>query len=214
MEQTCLFVGLGNPGPQYEWTRHNMGYLVIRALALSMGWHFQEDKRFNALVTRGVIGKTSVHLLLPLTYMNLSGTAVRRYLDFFKLPFSCLVVVTDDIALSFGKLRLKTMGSAGGHNGLKSVETHLGSAHYIRLRMGIGHPGERELARYVLESFTPEELKILPTFVDRGVDVLLRLLKESVSHVMNAVNTAPSKDRLVLLPKKESIDLTKPPLQG
>lgn len=191
-----------------------MGYLVIKAFALSMGWHFKEDKRFNALVTKGVIGETSVHLLLPLTYMNLSGTAVRRYLDFFKLPSSCLVVVTDDIALSFGKLRLKTMGSAGGHNGLKSVETHLGSSQYIRLRMGIGHPGGKELAGYVLDSFSPEELKILATFVDRGVEVLLRLLKESVSHVMNVVNTAPSKDRLVPLPKKESIDLTKPPLQG
>ncbi len=191
-----------------------MGYLVIKAFALGMGWHFKEDRRFNALVAKGVIGEASIHLLLPLTYMNLSGTAVRRYLDFFKLPASCLVVVTDDIALSFGKLRLKTMGSAGGHNGLKSVETHLGSSHYVRLRMGIGHPGEKELAGYVLDSFSPEELKILATFVDRGVEVLLRLLKESVSHVMNVVNTAPSKDRLVPLPKKESIDLTKPPLQG
>ncbi|SPJ31900.1 aminoacyl-tRNA hydrolase [Candidatus Protochlamydia amoebophila] len=219
--QSYLFVGLGNPGLQYELTRHNMGYLVIKSLANKLGWSFKEDKRFNALISKGMVENKSVHLILPLTYMNLSGTAVKRYLDFFKFPMTNLFVVTDDISLSFGKLKLKTMGSAGGHNGLKSVETHLGTSHYNRLKMGIGHPGEKNFASYVLDVFTQEELQVLATFVDRGVEVLLRLIKESVSQVMNAVNTTPSKDRLMPLPKKlkkalekESIDLTKPPLQG
>jgi peptidyl-tRNA hydrolase, PTH1 family len=191
-----------------------MGFLVVKALAEKMGWHFKEDKRFNALVTKGVIGSTGVHLLLPQTYMNLSGTAVRRYLEYFKLPLSCVAIVTDDIALSFGKMRLKTMGSAGGHNGLKSVEAHLGTSHYIRLRMGIGHPGEKVLASYVLDPFSPDELKNLATFVGCGVEILLRLLKESTTQVMNTVNTASSKGSAEPLQKKEPIDLTKPPLQG
>lgn len=186
-----VFVGLGNPGVQYEMTRHNLGYLVVQAFAARVGWHFKDDKRLNALVTKGLIDGTVVHLLLPTTYMNVSGLAVRRYLDFFKLEATRVVVVTDDIALPFGQLRLKTMGSTGGHNGLKSVEAHLGTAHYIRLRMGIGHPGERVLANYVLEPFNREELEQLKVFVDRGVEVLTRLLKESVSQLMNTVNTKP-----------------------
>jgi PTH1 family peptidyl-tRNA hydrolase len=218
--QPYIFVGLGNPGSQYELTRHNIGHLVIKSLATQLGWQFKEEKYFNALIAKGVIENKPVHLLLPLTYMNLSGTAIRRYLDFFKFSSSHLIVVTDDISLSFGKFRLKTMGSAGGHNGLKSVESCLGTSHYNRLKMGIGHPGARNLADYVLGVFTQEELQVLTSFVDRGVEILFRLLKESVSQVMNAVNTTPSKDRIMPLPKKqialekESIDLTKPPLQG
>lgn len=146
-----IFVGLGNPGPLYEMTRHNMGFLVVRAFAQRQGWIFKEDKRFKALIVRGFIDGILVHLLLPTTYMNLSGMAVRRYLDFFKLAHDRLVVVTDDIALSFGRLRVKTMGSAGGHNGLKSVEAYLGTSRYIRLKMGIGHPGEKVLSDYVLD---------------------------------------------------------------
>jgi len=202
-----MFVGLGNPGPQYAMTRHNMGYLVVQALANKWGWRLKEDKRFNALVVKGMIGETSVHLLLPLTFMNLSGSSVRHYLEYFKLPISSVVIVTDDIALNFGDLRLKEMGSAGGHNGLKSIQSHLGTANYMRLRMGVGHPGGQGLADYVLDPFTNDELKNLVNFIDRGVEVLQRLLKENVAQVMNAVNTVPKP-----LPAKEPIDLTKPPL--
>ncbi len=185
-----IFAGLGNPGQQYEMTRHNMGYLVVKALARKMGWHFQEEDRFSAFVVKKLVNTTTVHLLLPTTYMNLSGVAIKRYLDFFKLDTKYLVIVVDDIALPFGQIRLKTKGSAGGHNGLKSIETHLGTSEYMRLRMGIGHPGEKDLVNYVLDPFSQEELKYLLTFVDRGVEALLSLLKERISQVMNAVNTA------------------------
>lgn len=187
--QVFLFVGLGNPGSEYEMTRHNMGYLVIQAFARKMGWHLKEEKRLSAYVAKGLIEEKTVHLMLPTTYMNLSGEAVRRYLDFFKLEAPSVTVVVDDIALPFGQLRLKTMGSTGGHNGLKSIEAHLGTSHYQRLRMGIGHPGPHSLVDYVLDPFTREELEKLETFINRGVDVLQRLLRESVSHVMNTVNT-------------------------
>jgi peptidyl-tRNA hydrolase, PTH1 family len=168
-----------------------MGYLVIQALAARMGWSLKEEKHFHAFVAKGTITDAMVHLLLPTTYMNLSGTAVRRYLDFFKLRANQVVVVVDDIAIPFGQLRLRPKGSAGGHNGLKSIEACLGTSDYIRLRMGIGQPQARDLVDHVLAPFNQEELKDLQTFIDRGVDVLLRLLKENLLYVMNAVNTAP-----------------------
>lgn len=211
---TFLFAGLGNPGPQYEMTRHNMGYLAVLGFAHQLGWSLKEDRRFNARVAKGTIENHTVHLILPLTYMNLSGNAVRRYVDYFKIPLNDLIVVTDDIALPFGQLRLRNMGSAGGHNGLKSVEASLGTSHYKRLRMGIGHPGEKMLVNYVLEAFSHKEQQELPTFIDRGVEVLQRLLRESFSHVMNSVNTVPRQ----AMPKQalgtEPIDLTKPPVTG
>src|SRR5262249_53882417 len=129
------------------------------------------------------------------TYMNLSGNAVRRYVDYFKVPLNSLVIVTDDMALPFGQLRLRHMGSSGGHNGLKSIEACLGTSHYKRLRMGISHPGEKTWVDYVLEPFSSTEQQELPTFIDRGVEVLQRLLKESFSHVMSSVNAVPRKKR-------------------
>lgn len=193
-------------------TRHNMGYLVVQKLAHRLGWSLKEDRRFNARVAKGGKDHHMIHLMLPLTYMNLSGNAVRRYVDYFKLPLTSLIIVTDDIALSFGQLRLRNMGSAGGHNGLKSIEACLGTTHYKRLRMGIGHPGEKMLANYVLESFSHTEQQELPTFIDRGVEVLQRLLKESFSHVMTSVNIVPRQTQQKSEP--EPTDLTKPPVTG
>lgn len=213
--QPLLFVGLGNPGPQYAMTRHNLGYLVVQQFAHRLGWSLKEDRRFNARVAKGISENKSIHLVLPLTYMNLSGNAVRRYADYFKIPLTSIIVVTDDIALAFGQLRLRLMGSAGGHNGLKSIEASLGTSHYKRLRMGIGHPGEKMLANYVLETFNHTEQQELPTFIDRGVEVLQRLLKESFSHVMTSVNTVPQQKTLKKQASEaEPIDLTKPPSIG
>lgn len=209
-----VLVGLGNPGLRYEMTRHNMGFLVIKALAELLGWQLKEEKRFNSLCVKGVFDNVVIHLVLPLTYMNLSGKALRSYLDYFKLPSNNVIVVTDDIALAFGQMRLKTMGSAGGHNGLKSIEEHLGTAQYIRLRMGISHPGVKNLAEYVLEPFSVEELIELSNVVNRGRDVLLRVAKEDISQVMNTVNTVPKPVAEKKVPIKESIDLTKPLLEG
>lgn len=186
-----VFVGLGNPGKEYALTRHNMGYLVLQAWARQLGWHFKEEKRLNVWVAKGSKDGVNLHLLLPTTYMNVSGLAVRRYLDFFKLSSAEVIVVVDDIATPFGEMRLRLKGSAGGHNGLKSIETHLGTSNYVRLRMGIGHPGQAELVDYVLDPFSQTELEQLPAIVDRGVGVLEHLLKETVEQVMNKVNTTP-----------------------
>ena len=212
--QSFLFVGLGNPGPQYVLTRHNMGCLVVQEFAHRLGWSLKEDRRFNAKVAKGISENKTIHLVLPLTYMNLSGNAVRRYVDYFKIPLNGVVVVTDDIALAFGQLRLRMMGSAGGHNGLRSIEACLGTSHYKRLRMGIGHPGEKMLVNYVLETFSSTEQQELPTFIDRGIEVLQRLLKESFSHAMKSVNTVPRQTTLKQRSAAEPIDLTKPPSTG
>lgn len=212
--QTFLFIGLGNPGPKYEMTRHNMGYLVIETFAKRLGWILKEDRRFSACAAKGVVDNHTIHLLLPLTYMNLSGNSVRRYVDYFKIPLNHLIVITDDTALPFGQLRLRNLGSAGGHNGLKSIEACLGTSHYKRLRMGIGHPGEKILANYVLEDFSCAEQQELPAFIDRGVEVLQRMLKESFSRVMTSVNTVPRQKVPKQASGMEPIDLTKPPVTG
>lgn len=212
--QSFLFVGLGNPGPQYRMTRHNLGYLVVEKFADRLGWPLKEDRRFNARVAKGISENKAVHLLLPLTYMNLSGTAVRRYIDYFKFPLSSVVIVTDDIALPFSQLRLRMMGSAGGHNGLLNVAACLGTSHYKRLRMGIGHPGEKMLANYVLETFSYDEQQELPIFIDRGVEVLQRLLKENFSHVMTNVNPVPKEPKSKKSAETGPTDLTKPLITG
>jgi len=169
-------------------TRHNLGWLVIEAFARKQGWSFKQDRHFDARMAKGIIAEKTIQLVLPTTYMNLSGIALRRILDFYKLDAHSLIVVTDDIALSFGEIKLKMVGGAGGHKGLKSIEEQLGGEHYVRLRMGIGHPGQNVMADYVLDRFSQDELKQLEPFVDKGVGVLERLITESVSRVMNSVN--------------------------
>lgn len=189
-EKQFVVVGLGNPGKKYALTRHNMGYLVVQALAQEQGWDFKEVASFQANVTKGRIGNVLVHLLLPLTYMNESGQAVRRYLDYYKLNPQHAIVVVDDTALSFGTSRVRSIGSAGGHNGLKSIQTHLHTQHYVRLRMGIGREQPNQpLVEYVLDTFSVAEKNELMPFVERGVAIVKRLMVEEVSAVMNSVNS-------------------------
>jgi len=164
--------------------------MVVKDFARKAGWCFKEEWRFSALVAKGQIGDAVVHLVLPTTYMNLSGMAVRPYLDYYKLGADTLLVVSDDTALPFGQIRLRSMGSPGGHNGLKSVEAYLGTSQYARLKMGVGAPEPgRGLADYVLAPFGAEEIAALGAFIDRGTLVLNHLLDDSVSNVMNKVNT-------------------------
>jgi peptidyl-tRNA hydrolase, PTH1 family len=196
-----LFVGLGNPGTNYALTRHNMGYLVVQAYAELQGWRLKEEKSFQGMVVKGQVEDVMVHLLLPTTYMNESGQATRKYLDFFKITPSQIVVICDDVAIEFGEMRLRASGSNGGHNGLKSVEAHIGTRDYARLRMGIGqkHPLQN-LADYVLDRFTKDELQKLPDMMQQGVEVVKRLLKEDITSVMHAVNT---KNRKLSRPQAE-----------
>lgn len=150
-------------------TRHNLGFLVVKALAHDLGMKFKEEARFHSYVAKGQVNEDNVYLLMPATYMNESGRAVKALVDYYKLGLKGLVVVSDDIAIDFGTMRLRSMGSAGGHNGLKSIEAHLATSHYARLRMGIGcGEGQPSLVEHVLDNFTRDELDRLPEFVQRG----------------------------------------------
>lgn len=167
-----------------------MGFLVIEELANSLHWVLKEEKKFNAKVAKGTLNETTVHLILPMTFMNESGYAVRQYLEYYKLSASQIVAVCDDIALDFGQMRLRVNGSAGGHNGLKSIIAHLGTDEYMRLRMGIGdYRDNKPLADYVLSSFTAEEVLALGDYVKRGALVLRDLTKDTPTQVMSRVNT-------------------------
>jgi peptidyl-tRNA hydrolase, PTH1 family len=184
-----VFIGLGNPGTKYEMTRHNLGFLVIKAFAEGHGLKFKAEPRFQASVARGMICGKDVFLLMPMTYMNESGLAVKRFMEYYKLDFEKLVVVSDDIALDFGMMRLRLAGSAGGHNGLKSIENWLGTTCYARLRMGIGYSTRApSLADHVLDNFTEEELKSLPNILEKGAASLKQLLTDGFVPVMNNVN--------------------------
>jgi PTH1 family peptidyl-tRNA hydrolase len=156
-----LIVGLGNPGSEYEETRHNIGFKVVDAIAKELGDSFSLNRAAHRAEVR-FKGKTLV-LIKPITFMNLSGKAVNYWLQAEKIPISNLLVITDDIALPFGKLRLKGKGSDGGHNGLKDIQATLNTTDYARLRFGVGNNFSKgRQADYVLGQWTKEEFLSLP----------------------------------------------------
>ncbi len=172
MTKTAFVVGLGNPGSQYEETRHNIGFKVLRAFAKKQGFVFRKALNGIGELAQGNIGESKVILLLPMTYMNTSGGPVRVFVDYFKLSIENILVVSDDIYLPFGSMRIKEKGSAGGHNGLKSIETHLNTQNYARLKVGVGEDFEGDLADHVLARFNPEEQKELPRIIENAVHAI------------------------------------------
>jgi peptidyl-tRNA hydrolase, PTH1 family len=188
-----VIVGLGNPGKKYAYTRHNVGFMVVERLAHLLGLQIKREKHCDADVARGVVGTTSWHCLFPLTYMNLSGIAVRRYLDYYNLSVDDLLVIADDVEFAVGEFRLKGLGGPGGHNGLKSLEQHLSTRNYKRLRVGVGAPGKEgnpliPLEDFVLAPFTFKEQEQLPTLLEAAVAIVRRLETEEIEKVMNVVN--------------------------
>jgi PTH1 family peptidyl-tRNA hydrolase len=180
-----VIVGLGNPGREYERTRHNIGRMVVRKLAERHGASFKKSASFEALHAWCEIDGREVDLLLPETYMNDSGRAVSKFLRYLKLDVENLIVVVDDIAISFGALRVRAKGSHGGHNGLKSIEASLGTRDYPRLRLGIGESQYEDLVDHVLGRFSDEELKTLPSFIEGGAMCLERLIIECSPEMAN-----------------------------
>lgn len=196
-EKQFVFVGLGNPGVKYEMTRHNMGAIVVQGFAHIHGIPLKAEKRFLAKTAKKSLQGAAIHFVIPSTYMNESGQAVRKYIDYFKLTPKDVVVVSDDADLPFGELRLRSQGSSGGHNGLKSIRRHLGTTQYTRLRVGIGRKQEagKELSGYVLGRFTKREAEQLSSTVEAGAKVLKMLLSETVENVMNVVNARKKEEK-------------------
>lgn len=191
--QCLVVVGLGNPGVRFANTRHNMGFLVVKALAKKWGCPFHMETRFESYIATRRIGGMTIHLLMPTTYINLSGIALQKYLSFYRYGPQNVIIVADDVALGYGELRVRDRGSSGGHNGLKSVEAVLGTKEYIRVRMGVGNPkdipeSDISLADYVLGQFTASEVAYLDGFINKGVQILEQLISEPITRVMNATN--------------------------
>lgn len=152
--------------------------MVVRAFARRQGWSFKKNRNLEGEIASGKVEESRVTLLLPLTYMNASGQAVRKVLDYYKIDLAHAVVVLDDINLKLGALRFRTGGGCGGHNGLRDIESRLGTQQYQRLRIGIGDRVQGSLEEHVISPFTPKEREFLVEVVDQGVDFLNKWLFE------------------------------------
>ena len=186
-----LLVGLGNPGPKYERTRHNIGFRVAEDAARKLGVALATDSRWNALVGKA---KDTV-VLLPQEYMNLSGESVGQAARFWKVPANEIVVVHDEIDLEFGRLQVKEGGGDAGHNGLRSLLQHLGTGDTVRVRFGVGRPPEQwEGADWVLAKFSPEEEEALKELIPLAADAALAALREGPRVAANKYNRRPRKE--------------------
>lgn len=184
-----VIVGLGNPSREYENTRHNVGFDAIDAIADKYDIHVAELKH-RAKIGKGYIGRDKVILAKPLTFMNLSGESVRAIIDYYKVEAETeLIVISDDISLAPGQLRIRKRGSAGGHNGLKNIIQHLGGENFQRVRIGVGEkPKDYDLVDWVLGHFSREDRKAVDEAVGKAVQAVEVMLKDGTDAAMNEFN--------------------------
>jgi PTH1 family peptidyl-tRNA hydrolase len=185
-------VGLGNPGADYAQTRHNVGFMVVERFGARQRAKWTRQEKFRARLARFEWAGRKVFLCQPQTYMNLSGAAVQAVSAYFKIVRGNLLMVVDDADLALGQIRMRPRGSSGGHHGLESVEEHLTTRDYARLRIGIGRQSEgaREITNYVLGRFAPDETEILKTVLERAADQIECWLTAGVEKAMNQFNGA------------------------
>ncbi len=193
LADTRLIVGLGNPDEKYRTTRHNWGYLVVQELIALWDVKTRHDPAVQGLVAKSERDGITCYLLLPLTYMNLSGAAVSALITRKNIALKDILVVCDDLDLPFGQMRLRAKGSAGGHNGLKSIINTLGSNEFARLRGGIGRPRERDkTVEFVLDGFNVQEKKQLPGDLKTAVECCEVWMRHGVVDAMNQFNKRSS----------------------
>lgn len=183
-----LIVGLGNPEKEYSGTRHNMGFDVINEI--SKEYNIPVDKsKFKGLYGSGTIGNEKVILLKPQTYMNLSGESVREIMDFYKISTEELIVIYDDVDIDSGNIRIRKSGSAGSHNGMKSVVQHINTTNFYRIRVGIGNQKENiDMINYVIGKVSKEEHTVLEQGIGKAKEALVKIIKDGIDKAMNEYN--------------------------
>ena len=201
-----LIVGLGNPTKEYENTRHNIGFMAVDAIGQAYGITVNTLKH-KALIGKGMIEAEKVILAKPVTYMNLSGEAVREISDYYKIPAEDVIIIYDDTTLDVGFMRIRKKGSAGGHNGMKSIIAHLGTEDFPRVKIGIGekHPGQ-DLADYVLSRFPKEDKEALAKVLDDTKKAIALMVWDDIGEAMNLYNKKKEKKKKEKPVKKEGED--------
>lgn len=185
-----LFVGLGNPGPEYQDTRHNAGFWWLEALSRELKVHMTMDKGYQALVSRTTVQGNTIGLLAPQTFMNLSGKSVGNFARFFKIAPEEILVAHDELDVAPGQVKLKFGGSHAGHNGLRDIHAQLGSGDYWRLRLGIGHPGNKaEVANWVLKKPTLDDRIAIDQCIDRAIKAVPDLMEGAMERATMQVHT-------------------------
>ncbi len=182
-----LIVGLGNPGKKFENTRHNVGFMAVDQLSKELGISL-DQKKFQGIYGKGMVNGEAVYLLKPQTFMNLSGESVRPLMEYFNIDVEDLLVIYDDLDLPTGKVRLRQKGSAGGHNGMKSIITHIHTQEFKRVRIGIDRSARQSVIDYVLKPFSKEEAEPIQDAIERTVKACEAWTTNSFPEVMNQFN--------------------------
>ena len=182
-----LIVGLGNPGKEYVNTRHNIGFQFLDSIALKYGVTFSK-KKFNGMYTEFMLNDEKIILLKPLSYMNLSGTVISKYMNYFKIDLKDVLIIHDDLDMNFGRIKIVFNSSSGGHNGIKDIERCLGSKEYARVKIGISNDKSIDTKDYVLGSLTSEELNILNDIYKNLEDIIIDFCNDSLSKLMSKYN--------------------------
>lgn len=195
MNNIQLIVGLGNPGPQYEATRHNAGFWWIDQVCEELGGRLMQEAKFFGQAAKVRSGGTEVWLLKPSTFMNRSGQSVAALANFYKIPPEAILVVHDELDLPPGTAKIKKGGGNGGHNGLKDISAHLGTQDYWRLRLGIGHPGDRNaVVNYVLHTPSKDEMHLIEESMDASTALLPMLIEGQMEAAMMKLHTKPKQN--------------------
>lgn len=190
-----VVAGLGNPGPQYEGTKHNVGFDVIERLGKKYNIEIGKFKH-KAFVGDGMIGKRRVLLVKPQTYMNLSGESIREIVNFYKIPQENFVVIYDDTSLPVSGVRIREKGSHGGHNGIRNIIAQMGTDEFLRIKVGIGEkPNGWDLADYVLSKFKQDDLPMIEQGADKAVEAVELILSRGASDAMNRLNQKPKEPK-------------------
>ena len=184
-----VIIGLGNPGKEYEKTPHNVGFMMVDAIAKANNIEFRLEKKHEAMIGSGIICGEKCYLIKPMTYMNLSGSAVRSFVEYYNIPLEDIVVIYDDMDLPTGKLRIRTNGSSGGHKGMKSIIENLKSNEFSRIRIGIDKPKPGvQVVDYVLHKLTKAEMSLLEPTISKGPEMIETTIKQGINCMMNIYN--------------------------